>query len=431
MNEFLYGILSWINSWVGSWGVAMIVFTVMIRLVLTPLDVKSRVSMRKTSKLQPQIQALQKKYANDREKLNAKTAELYRKEHINPMASCLPLLLTWPILIAVFAAMRTVANEKLLEQFGQILQGNQPQLEPFLWIRNLWMPDNIFRPAYTDLDALRQIPADQWMTWFRDLQNAGLPPFMQDLGITATSFEPQYFEETLNRILTAVQNLPADQWQAWAADIQKTGVPAALQSLNLTAESFESASLAGTVQTISDALRTLTPAEWKDWVNSCLPEVIQGLRLDISSFDNGYAGQSLGYIIQTLRAEGSGAQFDFYRNALSDTPYSIMLLGTVPQLPNGFLILPVLSAVSQIVMTKIMSGNQAPQPAAEGQPNTGKFMQWFFPIFSLWICLGYSAAFALYWVAGNLVSMAQTLIINRVLDKKEKQAAVAGEGTIK
>jgi len=59
-------------------------------------------------------------------------------------------------------------------------------------------------------------------------------------------------------------------------------------------------------------------------------------------------------------------------------------------------------------------------------------MQWFFPIFSLVICFGYSSAFALYWVAGNLVSMAQTVIINKVLDNKEKnEAALAGEGTVK
>ena len=94
MNDFLLGILKWINGWVGSYGWAMVVFTILIRLVLTPLDIKSRVSMRKTSKLQPQMQALQKKYANDKEKLNQKMAELYKKEHVNPLSSCLPMLLT-------------------------------------------------------------------------------------------------------------------------------------------------------------------------------------------------------------------------------------------------------------------------------------------------------------------------------------------------
>ena len=82
-------------------------------------------------------------------------------------------------------------------------------------------------------------------------------------------------------------------------------------------------------------------------------------------------------------------------------------------------------------MTKIMGGNQQ-QPAQGAGAGTGKFMQYFFPIFSLVICLSYSAAFALYWVAGNLVSMGQTYAINKYLDKKEQAAAaVAGEGTVK
>ena len=156
----------------------------MIRLVLTPLDIKSRVSMRKTSKLQPQLTALQKKYANDKEKLNQKTAELYKKEHINPLSSCLPLLLTWPILIAVFTAMRMAANEQMLHQVGQMLLGQEVpvgqaltagkemvQLEQFLWIRNLWMPDNLFSQIVPDAKTLSAIPADQWASWLQKCQS--------------------------------------------------------------------------------------------------------------------------------------------------------------------------------------------------------------------------------------------------------------------
>ena len=162
MNDFVYSILAWIQSWVGSWGWSIVVFAVLIRLVLTPLDFKSRVSMRKTQKLQPQLQALQKKYANDKEKLNAKTAELYKKEHINPLSSCLPLLLSWPVLIAVWGAMRMVANKELLIQLTQILNNEMPALEPWLWVKNLWMPDNLFSACLPDLNTLRVIPAKTW-----------------------------------------------------------------------------------------------------------------------------------------------------------------------------------------------------------------------------------------------------------------------------
>ena len=334
MNEFLFNILAWIQSWVGSWGWAMVVFTVMVRLVLTPLDVKSRVSMRKTQKLAPKQQALQKKYANDKEKLNAKMAELYKKEHINPLSSCLPLLLTWPILIAVFGAMRMVANRELLMQLGQILNDEVPTLEKWFWIKNLWMPDSFFAASLPDLNTLRVIPTEQWTEWFSKLDQNNLPILIKDLGLTVESFSKENLAASIDQIMTAMQQN--------AAYVEAVAVKPGW-TFNLLITKF--------------------------------------------SLINSY---------------------------------------------NGWLLLPILSAASQIFMTKIMGGNQA-QPAAQGQPNTGKFMQYFFPIFSLIICLSYSAAFALYWVAGNLVSMGQTFAINKYLDKKEAAAAnnVAGEGSVK
>ena len=333
MNDFLFNILAWIRSWVRSWGWAMVVFTVMIRLVLTPLDIKSRVSMRKTTKLQPQMQALQKKYANDKEKLNQKTAELYKKEHVNPLSSCLPLLLTWPILIAVFGAMRMAANKELLIQLGQILNNEIPQLERWLWIKNLWMPDSIFAAALPDVRTLQQIPADQWLSWFNTLDANNLPVLIKDMGLTAESFAQANLGKTLADIVEAMQQN--------AAYVEAVAVK---------------------------------------------PGWTFNLLITQLSLVNEY---------------------------------------------NGLMLLPILSAVSQLAMTKIMGNSQPTDPSAPGA-STGKFMQYFFPIFSLIICFSYSAAFALYWVAGNLVSMGQTYAINKFLDKREAAAAaVAGEGSVK
>ena len=335
MNDFVYGILAWIQSWVGSWGWSIVVFAILIRLVLTPLDFKSRVSMRKTTKLQPQLQALQKKYANDKEKLNAKTAELYKKEHINPLSSCLPLLLSWPVLIAVWGAMRMVANKELLIQLTQILNNEMPALEPWLWVKNLWMPDNLFSACLPDLNTLRVIPADQWQTWFNGLDQSNLPILIKDLGLTAASFDGNALQTTLQQILEAVQ-------------------------------------------------------------------------------------QNAGYVEAVAVRPGWTFNLLFTQVSLINQY-------------NGWLLLPILSAVSQFAMTKAMGGMQQQQPAAQGSAaGSGKFMQYFFPIFSLVICLGYSAAFSLYWVFSGLASMTQTVIINKWLDKKEEAAkAVAGEGSVK
>ena len=116
MNDFLVAILNGINSVIHNYGWSMVVFTLLIKLILLPLDYKSRKSMRRMTKLQPQIAKLQKKYANDKEKLNQKSAELYRKEGINPMSGCLPLLVSMAILWIMFAAMRTVANTEMASQ---------------------------------------------------------------------------------------------------------------------------------------------------------------------------------------------------------------------------------------------------------------------------------------------------------------------------
>ena len=334
MNDFVYGILAWIQSWVGSWGWSIVVFAILVRLVLTPFDFKSRVSMRKTTKLQPQLQALQKKYANDKEKLNAKTAELYKKEHINPLSSCLPMLLSWPVLFAVWGAMRMVANKELLMQLTQILNNEMPALEPWLWVRNLWMPDNLFSACLPDLNTLRVIPADQWQTWFNGLDQSNLPVLIKDLGLTAASFDSSTLNATLQQILEAVQ-------------------------------------------------------------------------------------QNAGYV------EAVAVRPGWTFNLL------ITQVSLINQY-NGWLLLPILSAVSQFAMSKAM-GTAQQQPAAQGSAaGSGKFMQYFFPIFSLVICLGYSAAFSLYWVFSGVASMAQTIIINKWLDNKEQAAkAVAGEGSVK
>ena len=121
MNTFfvtvwLREILQWIYGLVHNYGIAVIIFTVLIRTVLTPFEVKSRKGMRKMSEIQPKLNKLQQKYGDDKQRLQQKQAELMKKEHYNPMSGCLPMLLQWPILFCMFYAMRDIANMELIEQ---------------------------------------------------------------------------------------------------------------------------------------------------------------------------------------------------------------------------------------------------------------------------------------------------------------------------
>lgn len=173
LNNFLLAIINFFYRLVPNYGVAIILFTIFVKLVLSPLDLKSRKSMRKMSAVNPKLEVLRKKYANDQEKLNQKTAELYKAEQISPMSGCLPMLLTMPILFAMFAAMRAVANEQLVSQFLQLINGIEPATEPFLWIKNLWMPDSFMKSIMPDEAALRVITQDVWERVSATLVNNG------------------------------------------------------------------------------------------------------------------------------------------------------------------------------------------------------------------------------------------------------------------
>ena len=149
IGDLLRWLLDLIYGVIPNYGVAILIFVFIIRMCILPLDVKSRRGMKRMQEVQPKIDEINKKYAKDKERLNQKMSDLYKKEKVSPMSGCLPMLLTFPILFAMFAVMREVANEKTVEMILSIKAaleaGNleyQPVLEGFLWIKNVFQPDS-------------------------------------------------------------------------------------------------------------------------------------------------------------------------------------------------------------------------------------------------------------------------------------------------
>ena len=117
LNSLLLTLIKALHTFINNYALTIIVFTILIKLVVMPLNLKSRRSTMRMSTIQPKAAALQAKYKDDQEKLNQKLQELYRKEGVNPMGSCLPMLISMVILFAMFYALRTFANEQLVSQF--------------------------------------------------------------------------------------------------------------------------------------------------------------------------------------------------------------------------------------------------------------------------------------------------------------------------
>ncbi len=98
----LLHVLKFFYSFVGNYGVAIILLTVIIKLLFWPLTHKSYSSMKAMQKLQPQMQKLREKHKNDREKLNREVMELYKTHRVNPLGGCLPMLVQIPVFFALY-----------------------------------------------------------------------------------------------------------------------------------------------------------------------------------------------------------------------------------------------------------------------------------------------------------------------------------------
>ena len=119
-------LLHFSHNFTGSYGIDIILLTILIKLLMAPLTHKSFVSMKQMQKLGPQMERLKEKYSQDKEKLNKEIMELYRRNGVNPLGGCLPMVLQFPVFIGLYNALSTPIELRHA---------------PFLWIKDLSRPD--------------------------------------------------------------------------------------------------------------------------------------------------------------------------------------------------------------------------------------------------------------------------------------------------
>ena len=180
INSLLLTLIKAMHGFINNYALTIILFTIVIKLVVMPLNLKSRRSTMRMSSVQPKMAELQEKYKDDQEKLNQKMQELYRKEGISPLGGCLPMIISMFILFAMFYALRTFANEQLVTQFLTFY--HHPDMDPstltdsFFWIRNLWMPDSPFATYLPDVNSLQMVDFDVWNRISSGLASSGVIP---------------------------------------------------------------------------------------------------------------------------------------------------------------------------------------------------------------------------------------------------------------
>ena len=122
-------VLNLFNSMIPNYGVAIILMTILVRLLFWPLTHKSTIGMRKMQEIQPLMKEIQKKYKDNPQRMQQETWQLYREHKVNPMSSCLPMLIQIPVFIALFNVLRSTVELRYA---------------PFLWISDLSEPEALF-----------------------------------------------------------------------------------------------------------------------------------------------------------------------------------------------------------------------------------------------------------------------------------------------
>ena len=125
----LVWVLNLFYGWIPNFGVAIILLTILVRLLFWPLTHKSTVGMKKMQELQPKMKEIQAKFKDNPQRLQQETWALYREAKVNPMSSCLPMLIQIPVFIALFNVLRSAVELRYA---------------PFLWIGDLSEPEGLF-----------------------------------------------------------------------------------------------------------------------------------------------------------------------------------------------------------------------------------------------------------------------------------------------
>ena len=127
-SQLLLTLMTWVHSGIPNWGVAIILTTLLLKVIFLPFTLAASRSAKRMQKIQPEMQAVREKFKDNPQKLQAATMELFKKHKVNPLGGCFPILITMPFFFGFFQMLRSAAELRF---------------EPFLWAQDLSAADTV------------------------------------------------------------------------------------------------------------------------------------------------------------------------------------------------------------------------------------------------------------------------------------------------
>lgn len=358
---YLMKLCYWICN--NNYAIALIIFTLIVKLITVPSQIKQQKSTAKMAKFSPKLKQLQKQYANNKQKLQEETMKLYSEEGVNPMGSCLPMVITMVILFGVVGVVYSPLN----------------------YISNIG--DSKFSLLSTKNSTITE--AENLVT---------------DVIILANRMDGKSYseltDEEIEKIFTVKTLEDSDNNEINDVKISKSDVSE--KELERAQKVFSEY-----FPNNKEFVKFLTD---DDKLSPKLYQRPQLLLFQISEAEDN-EGNNLSY------GKMFDVVYDGFSKDLAQVDYTFfgIPLSVMPTWKSFYLIIPILSLISQLALTILSQYFQRKNNPGANKMGMGmNAMLYIMPLFSFWISFNFPAGLGLYWTLSAVYSLIQTVVLNKI-----------------
>jgi len=412
---------------IGVVGIGIILFSIILKLITLPFDIYQRISMRKQNiqmeANKERMEKLQKQYANDKDKYNQKVMEMYKENGISMFSSCLPMILSLVIFIVAINAFNAFAQYSNISNYNTMVDAYNAELSAYTAVLNEDNLDDLKVDITDDKDAVGNPLGTKTVTYLVKNDEAD-----KYLYFKAYYTVPQgvTYDWDKTQELAYINAYPQ---KAYYIDLEKVKANSEIMnSIQKTEEITEEEAIYNYF--VGRAQDAVVEAYKTKVIKNTSFGWIKNIWVTDSSMQNPVLSYS------EFKAEASREKFEVagkkvsygkisaYTNAYGEDNYNLVTakLSAEKKEANGYFILIALSIGTILLQQFVSQRSQKAQnqyssvdgQAASQQKMTMIIMTGMFAVFSFM----YSSAFSIYLITSNLFSLASTLIINKLVDRK-------------
>ena len=383
-------------SFIPNWGFMIIVFTIILKLILSPLDYWQRKIARKNAlkqaQMQPELEKIQKRYGNNKQLLNQKTMELYKRENFSVMGSCFGMLINMAITLFIFftlfSGLTGMSNTEVMKQYQSVeSEYNQKFMETFSVSEDQikTTQDSIFTQAVNEAIAEMGVTEENDKVYSKALEII----YRED-----TTVENYQKLQKVQKYTATKYDKEIKQNFLWVKNMWR---PDTASSVFNDFSSYQSIAKVFNSQEFKDELAPLIEGKTDK-------EEIKAITNDLKKkYENRYNTITYGINQQ-------------YKNTW-----------------NGYFILVVLAGVItyfSMKLSQMQSSKKKDKNAPVQQNKAMNFMKFLLPALMIIFTIGYSAAFSLYIVTNSIMSTIISFTLLKIFEKQEKKNNKSGSVTI-